>query len=583
MSSPVTPDDDLSGRTLVNDYGAAEILYDARRPVLPNLVSPFTSIPDPESPTSKNEAAIEVEVNVRGTAVSLNAATECHKWRISSLILKLSIRSNRLPASLVVNDVTRLDKECVAGGGFADIFRGEYKGKPVALKRLRVYRPSDNVGAWKDFYREAIIWKNLNHAHVLPLLGIDNSTFKQNLCMVIPWMEYGNVRHVIEKLKVLDEKKFSTPKAPIIQVHKWLREIAFGLAYLHEESIIHANLAKVNILIDDNWGVRLTDFGMAVYAEGTSNSYGSMRGGNPRWMAPELIDPVQFFLVSDRPTNASDVFSFACCCVELFSGKIPYDGCGEGQVMKRVPEGLRPERPTAFVGEDLMSDDLWNVLTRCWTDQPANRPSAQEVVQLISEVCDNLPGINEDSGISSEFSKGTPGERRKRIKQKQELEKQAHGPLHTMMKKVTDSLKVPPFVETWFAQKRKEHPDLDKLIIAAEPLVRLLYTVFVHNFLEKAIFLFVCLMLISMFTGGSSHVYVAQLLWIFIQAVEWTSTFTVWLVFRLCCWMMWMCWIIFRFMAWSLPKSFLRAIGFEVWHIPVYIFVFAMPKRARAS
>ncbi|THH13789.1 hypothetical protein EUX98_g9683, partial [Antrodiella citrinella] len=157
------------------------------------------------------------------------------------------------------------------------------------------------------------------------------------------------------------------------------------------------------------------------------------------------------------------------------------------------------------------------------------------------------------------------------------------GTSHTLLGKVTDSLKVPPFVETWFAQKRKEHPDLDKLIIAAEPLGRLLYTVFVHNFLEKAIFLFVCLMLISMFTGGSSHVYVAQLLWIFIQAVEWTATFTVWLVFRLCCWMMWMCWIIFRFMAWSLPKSFLRAIGFEVWHIPVYIFVFAMPKRARAS
>lgn len=71
------------------------------------------------------------------------------KWRISSLILKLSIRSNKLPASLVVNNVTRLDKESIAGGGFADIFRGEYKGKPVALKRLRVYRPSDNVRAWQ--------------------------------------------------------------------------------------------------------------------------------------------------------------------------------------------------------------------------------------------------------------------------------------------------------------------------------------------------------------------------------------------------------------------------------------------------
>jgi len=504
------------------------------------------------------------------------------RWQISSLILKLSTRSNKLPASLVVNDVTRLDKESIAGGGFADIYRGEYKGKPVALKRLRVYRTNDDVRAWQDFYREAIIWKNLDHDHVLPLLGVDNCTFQQNLCMVIPWMEYGNVRHVIDKLKEVDEKKFAAPKAPIIQVHKWLREIAYGLAYLHKESIVHGDLRGANILIDENWGVRLTDFGMAVYAEGASHSYGSLRGGNPRWMAPELIDPVQFFLVSDRPTNASDIFSFACCCVELFSGKAPYDGCGESQVVRRVPEGLRPGRPNAFVGEDLMSDDLWKLVTHCWAPELASRPNVQEVVREISDVCDKLPGINEDSGLSSEFPKGTSSERRNKMKQKQlqELEEQTRKP----SRRAAHNLVLPPFVVAQVARWRAKYPELDRWLITAAPVGRLLHSVLVKNFFDKAVFYFFCLIIMSIFTGGSSHVFVARLLLFPFRATFWVGYLVLWLVFKLCYLVLWACGILLHFVAWRIPKSLLSAIGFELWHVPVYVLIYAMPaQRIRVS
>lgn len=76
-------------------------------------------------------------------------------------------------------------------------------------------------------------------------------------------------------------------------------------------------IIQANILIDDNWGVRLTDFGLAVYAESATHGYGSMRGGNARWLSPEIIDPDQFYHLSDRPTYASDIFSYACCCIEV--------------------------------------------------------------------------------------------------------------------------------------------------------------------------------------------------------------------------------------------------------------------------
>lgn len=47
------------------------------------------------------------------------------------------------------------------------------------------------------FYRESLLWKNLIHDHILPFLGVSEDVFPGSVCMVIPWMEKGNLRHYI--------------------------------------------------------------------------------------------------------------------------------------------------------------------------------------------------------------------------------------------------------------------------------------------------------------------------------------------------------------------------------------------------
>lgn len=116
-------------------------------------------------------------------------------------------------------------------------------------------------------------------------------------------------------------------------------EIALGLEYLHSEGVVHGDLRGVstffeltvssqltnpvylqpNVLIDGNQGARLSDFGLAVFAEGASNNYGSTRGGNYRWLAPEIISAQREEFLSCRPTYASDIYSFSCLCVEVGS------------------------------------------------------------------------------------------------------------------------------------------------------------------------------------------------------------------------------------------------------------------------
>lgn len=57
---------------------------------------------------------------------------------------------------------------------------------------------------------------------------------------------------------------------------------------------------------------------MSVIADATPYNYGSIHGGGAiRWTAPELIAPEDFGSDTRRPTCSSDVYSFACVCVEV--------------------------------------------------------------------------------------------------------------------------------------------------------------------------------------------------------------------------------------------------------------------------
>lgn len=99
-----------------------------------------------------------------------------------------------------------------------------------------------------------------------------------------------------------------------------LHQPALGLAYLHAEGIVHGDLDAGNLLVDESGNIRLTDFGLSLIAEGTAYNYGSQRGGGAvHYTAPELFDQELFGLDTCRPTFRSDIYAFACVCIEIRS------------------------------------------------------------------------------------------------------------------------------------------------------------------------------------------------------------------------------------------------------------------------
>ncbi|TCD61221.1 hypothetical protein EIP91_008772 [Steccherinum ochraceum] len=244
-----------------------------------------------------------------------------HKNIIHRHLMKFARKSKKSPNSLVKTAIRFESMHPISGGGFADIFCADLDGVKVAVKRLRRFLTmSKSVcdANIEDFRYEVLLWRGLHHPHVLPLLDIHEFS-PHDLGMVSPWVDQGNVRHVLDKLLN------TMPSSTLIGwIFRWMHQSASGLQYLHGEGVIHGDLRGPNMLIDSNYKLMLTDFGLSVFSECTSHAYGSKRGGNPRWLAPELVNTPSELDKPQRPTKATDVFSLSRTYLELCTGKPPY-------------------------------------------------------------------------------------------------------------------------------------------------------------------------------------------------------------------------------------------------------------------
>jgi len=122
-------------------------------------------------------------------------------------------------------------------------------------------------------------------------------------------------------------------------------------------------------------------------------------------MSPELLDPDQFGFKGGRPTQESDCYALGMVILEVLSGKVPFTQLKDFIVMRKVIEGERPGRPEGAEGSRF-TDDLWQMLNRCWETQPENRPSIQAVLEFLEQVSRDWipPSPQVDEGAETDDS-----------------------------------------------------------------------------------------------------------------------------------------------------------------------------------
>jgi serine/threonine protein kinase len=202
-------------------------------------------------------------------------------------------------------------------GQFSTVHLGKYFGDLVAIKVQ--HRSSPNLENY--LRRELTILKECRHENLLEYIGaFDENAHSlkhttHTLYIVTEFAQNGDLRHLIADQRFTLGFKFMS---------KILLGVIDGLAYLHQAKVIHRDIKSENILLDENWNAKISDFGMARDVEDERGSTqttasGTNQGrvlhamsicGTDAYMAPELM--------FDEPyTYSTDIFSFGLVIFEL--------------------------------------------------------------------------------------------------------------------------------------------------------------------------------------------------------------------------------------------------------------------------
>lgn len=310
--------------------------------------------------------------------------------------------------------------EVVGRGYFGVVWRGDYKGEPVAVKIFSAL-------AEPNWAREAEIYQTtlLRHKNILGFIATDK---REDIGMTGCWLvtDYYPMGSLYDFLKrnsisMLDAVRMSF-------------SIANGLSHLHVEifgtkakpAIAHRDLKSKNILVKNDGTCCIADLGMAVRynsSTGIVDVPSNTRVGTRRYLAPETLEN-KLNLMDFEAVKATDVYSLGLVLWEILrrtcylppSGEEqqfdnsdlevvcePYEAPYQDHVsadptteeMYRVVcvEKIRPPQSSRW-SKFASMQEFSTLMRECWYEKPQARLSALRVRKTLGEMARHYYNIN---------------------------------------------------------------------------------------------------------------------------------------------------------------------------------------------
>ncbi|KAL3497378.1 hypothetical protein ACH5RR_040110 [Cinchona calisaya] len=266
-------------------------------------------------------------------------------------------------------------------GGFGSVYHGVLlDGTQLAVKKL------ESIGKGKkEFRAEVCTIGSIHHLHLVRLKGF--CAEGNHRLLVYEHMANGS----------LDRWLFRKDKGEFILDWETRYSIALGtakgLAYLHQDcdaKIVHCDIKPENILLDDQFLAKVSDFGLAKLMTREQNYAFTTLRGTRGYLAPEWITN---YAISEK----SDVYSFGMVLLEIIGGRKNYDPSESSEkshfptyAFKMVQEGKLKDIIDASLKideEDERASIAIKVALWCIQDEMSLRPAMYKVVQLLEGVC----------------------------------------------------------------------------------------------------------------------------------------------------------------------------------------------------
>lgn len=269
------------------------------------------------------------------------------------LQLQIEYHDYVLPSSdfIILEELENNENSTISIG-----FRISTKHK-VTIKQLKERNPKDYV--LKELSHEIRVMATCNNSFILPLIGF---TETKPYALLSELMQNKSLMNLIHTKKTSNH--LSGDQKNTIAIG-----IAAGMSYLHKLSIIHRDLKTANILIDNNFYPKISDFHLSLFVETSDNLPQKNIVGTPAYMAPELFEVGTY-------SNKVDVYSFAIILWEMETGLVPFKGLNtEG-----LKEMLRKEERLTIPPR--APQPLKKLIQMCWHQNPEKRPTFQKILEL---------------------------------------------------------------------------------------------------------------------------------------------------------------------------------------------------------
>ncbi|KAG4184073.1 hypothetical protein ERO13_A09G148400v2 [Gossypium hirsutum] len=275
-------------------------------------------------------------------------------------------------------------------GGFGCVYKGSLKSPEdpsekieVAVKQLG----KRGLQGHKEWVTEVNVLGVVEHPNLVKLVGYCAEDDERGIQRLLIY-EYMPNRSVENHLSVRSETTLSWAMRL-----KIAQDAARGLAYLHEGmefQIIFRDFKSSNILLDEQWNAKLSDFGLARLgpSEGLTHISTAVVG-TMGYAAPEYIQ-------TGRLTSKIDVWSYGVFLYELITGRRPFDK-NRPKNEQRLLEWVKPylsDRKFQLILDPRLkgkyqlksAQRLAVVANRCLVRNPKSRPKMSEVLEMVNRI-----------------------------------------------------------------------------------------------------------------------------------------------------------------------------------------------------
>lgn len=264
------------------------------------------------------------------------------------------------------------------GSSYINFYEAKLKqtGEKVVLN---IY-PSYHFKNWKDFLLY-VHKTSLNLPGFLKItnfcISLDHSDYsKKGYIIATKYMKNGNIESAMKEYLDLKEN-YSGTMNPTIR-SKIIFGVACSIKQLHKRNICHLNLKSSNVFLDDNYEPVIGPLYQKTHDPLLADDI-AFNINNIIYIPVELLADDDDD--GDHNGDQCDVYSFAFFMYRMFSNSFifPKQIRPGFQFFRSVLQGIRPQRP------DNIPDCYWELIIECWRDDPNNRPSFEEITNLLKD------------------------------------------------------------------------------------------------------------------------------------------------------------------------------------------------------